>query len=78
MQPYSELANWDGSLSDVVVDSLGPPSPPDTQSLAHNDPPAYDQYHKFMPNQSNQQVRISLTLFFESRLIQRVFLSFYL
>jgi hypothetical protein len=65
MQPYSELANWDGSLSDVVVDSLGPPSPSETQSLSHNDDtPMYDQYHhKFMPdqNQSNQQVWISLS-----------------
>jgi hypothetical protein len=68
MQPYSELANWDGSLSDVV-DSIGPSSPPETPSLAHNDLPMYDQYHKFMPNQSNQQVWISLTPFpsFESR-----------
>jgi hypothetical protein len=55
MQPYSELANWDGSLEDVV-DSLGPPSPSETPSLAHDDPPMYDQYR-----QSNQQVWISLT-----------------
>jgi hypothetical protein len=64
-QPYSELANWDGSLSDVVVDSLAPPSPSETQSLTHNDTPMYDQYHhRFTPdqNQSNQQVRISLSL----------------
>ena len=53
MQPYSELANWDGSLEDVV-DSLGPPSPSDSPSLAHDDPPMYDQYR-----QSNQQVGIS-------------------
>lgn len=60
MQPYSELANWDGSLSDVV-DTLGPPSPSKTPSLAHDDPPMYDQYH-----QSNHQVWISLTLFTHS------------
>ena len=52
MQPYSELANWDGSLSDVV-DSLGPPSRSDTPPL---DPPTYGQYPE------NQQVWISLTL----------------
>ena len=50
MQPYSELANWDGSLEDVVVDSLGPPSPSDTPSLS-----MYDQYHNDQP--INQQVR---------------------
>lgn len=53
MQPYSELANWDGSLEDVV-NSLGPPSPsetPSSLSLAHSDPLMYHQYHKFMPNQ---------------------------
>jgi hypothetical protein len=59
MQPYSELANWDGSLEDLVVDPLGPPSPSDTPSL-----PMYDQYHH---NQSiDQQVcrSSSLTLLF--------------
>jgi hypothetical protein len=58
MQPYSELANWDGSLEDVVVDSLDPPSPSDTPPL-----PMYNEYHH---NQSvDQQVgESSLTLFF--------------
>jgi hypothetical protein len=47
MQPYSELANWDGSLEDVD-NSVGPPSPSDTPSslsLAHSDPLMYHQYH---------------------------------
>jgi len=52
MQPYSELANWDGSLSDVV-DSLSTPTPPEPSS--HN-PPIYAQYHKFMPHRPNQRV----------------------
>jgi hypothetical protein len=49
MQPYSELANWDGSLSDVV-DSLCTPSPSEDSSLPHHNPPMY------IPHQPNQQV----------------------
>lgn len=55
MQPYSELANWDGSLEDVVVDSLDPPSPTDTPPL-----PMYSQYHSV----DHQVGAYSLTLFF--------------
>ena len=54
MQPYSELANWDGSLSDIV-DSLSPPSPSEASSIAHQTPPI------FIPHQTNQQVRFSHT-----------------
>ncbi len=66
MQPYSELANWDGSLSEVV-DSLAPPSPSETQSLTQHVPAMYDHYHKFMPQQSNQQVGIFPLSMFEPR-----------
>jgi hypothetical protein len=55
MQPYSELANWDGSLEDVVVDSLGPPSPSDTPPLT-----MYNQYQSV----DHQVGPSSLTLFF--------------
>jgi hypothetical protein len=49
MQPYSELANWDGSLSDIV-DSLSPPSPSETSSVPHHTPPI------FISHEPDQQV----------------------